>query len=211
LFEALAITFSCNYQFRLLLQRLRCTTRTLACTGIRTRALTAHGQALAMAQATVAAQVHQAFNIHRHFATEVAFDDELTHFFSQLFEVCVVEVFDLLREFHTRRHANVASARAADTKNRGQADFGMLVIRDVNPCDTSHCFSSNKKRKQKARRSALTLFVARIRAANHAHNALALDDLAIAANALNRCHHFHDITLFSNHFARDTLSARVRP
>jgi hypothetical protein len=25
----------------------------------------------------------------------------------------------------------------------------MLVIRDVNPCDTSHCFSSNKKRKQK--------------------------------------------------------------
>jgi len=42
----------------------------------------------------------------------------------------------------------------------------------------------------------LTLFVARIRAANHAHNAFALDDLAIAANALNRCHHFHDITLF---------------
>jgi hypothetical protein len=86
----------------------------------------------------------------------------------------------------------------------------MLVIWDVNPCDTSHCFSSNKKRKQKARRSALTLFVARIRAANHAHNALALDDLAIAANALNRCHHFHDITLFSNHFARNTIRARDR-
>jgi len=71
-------------------------------------------------------------------------------------------------------------------------------------------FFLKQKAQAKARRSALTLFVARIRAANHAHNALALDDLAIAANALNRCHHFHDITLFSNHFAWNTIRARDR-
>jgi hypothetical protein len=111
--------------------------------------LTAHGQALAMTHATIAAQIHQALDIHRHFTTEVAFDDELTHFFSQLFEVCVGEVLDLLRKFHTRCSANVACARASNTEDCGQTDFGMLVIRDVNPCDTSHCFSSNKKRKQK--------------------------------------------------------------
>jgi hypothetical protein len=57
-------------------------------------------------------------------------------------------------------------------------------------------FFLKQKAQAKARPLALTLFVARIRAANHAHNAFALDDLAITANALNRCHHFHDITLF---------------
>jgi len=46
-------------------------------------------------------------------------------------------------------------------------------------------FFLKRKARAKARRSALTLFVARIRAANHAHNAFALDDLAIAADALN--------------------------
>jgi len=46
-------------------------------------------------------------------------------------------------------------------------------------------FFLKQKAQAKARRSALTLFVARIRAANHAHNTFALDDLAIAADALN--------------------------
>jgi hypothetical protein len=62
--------------------------------------------------------------------------------------------------------------------------------------------------RKKARRSALALFVTRIRAADHAHDTLSLDDLAIAADSLNRCHHFHDITLFLTHFARNTIRAR---
>jgi len=38
------------------------------------RALTADREALAMAHATVTAQVNQAFNAHAHFTAEVAFD-----------------------------------------------------------------------------------------------------------------------------------------
>jgi hypothetical protein len=102
-----------------------------------------------MPNATVAAEIHQALDVHRRFTAQIAFNDELADFFTQLFEVCVVQVFDLLRKCHTSSDANVARARAAYTVNCRQADFSVLVIRDVNPCDTSHCFSSNKKRKQK--------------------------------------------------------------
>ncbi|CAM2149553.1 hypothetical protein PT2222_210150 [Paraburkholderia tropica] len=56
----------------------------------------------------------------------------------------------------------------------------------------------------------MTLLVARVRAADHANDAVALDDFAVTAHALYRCHHFHDITLFLNHFARNTIRARDR-
>ncbi|CAM2194671.1 protein of unknown function [Paraburkholderia kururiensis] len=149
LFEALAITFPCNCQFRLLLQRLSCTTRALAGAGVRARALAAQGQALAMAYAAIAAEVHQALDVHRHFTAKIAFDDKLADFLTQLFEVCVGQIFDLLVERDTSCGADIARTRAADAIDRGQTDFGVLVVRDVNPCDTSHCFSSNKKRRQK--------------------------------------------------------------
>jgi hypothetical protein len=40
-------------------------------------ALTAHRQVAAVAQATVAAEVHQALDVHLHFAAQVAFDGEV--------------------------------------------------------------------------------------------------------------------------------------
>ncbi len=48
------------------------------------------------------------------------------------------------------------------------------------------------------RASPLPLFVAGFGAADHPDDAIAFDDLAVAANPLDRCSHFHDIPLFRN-------------
>ena len=48
--------------------------RALTGTGIGMGALTAHGQAAAVAATPVTAQVHQSLHVHGHFAAEVAFD-----------------------------------------------------------------------------------------------------------------------------------------
>src|SRR5690606_35874932 len=48
--------------------------RTLAGTRIGMRALTANRQAAAMTQAAIAAEIHQAFDVHRGLAAQIAFD-----------------------------------------------------------------------------------------------------------------------------------------
>lgn len=76
--------------------------------------------------------------------------------------------------------------------------------------------------------STLTLLVTRIRT-DHTHNAVAPNNLAVAADALYRCQHFHGLLLKSRHpaqpafcqkhnyveilnsyFARKTIRARLR-
>src|SRR5687768_13829440 len=60
-------------------------------------------------------------------------------------------------------------------------------------------------------RSALPLFVPRI-LADHAHDALSADDLAVAANPFYRCQYFHVHFLPKNnrYFARNTMRPRER-
>ena len=47
-----------------------------------------------MAQAAVAAQIHQALDRHTHFATQVAFDDELADFGAQALDFRLGQVTD---------------------------------------------------------------------------------------------------------------------
>src|SRR5690606_21138294 len=58
--------------YSLLLQGLGSLARTLAGAGIGARALAAHGQAATMAEAAVAADVHQSLDVHRRLAAQVA-------------------------------------------------------------------------------------------------------------------------------------------
>src|SRR5258708_24428973 len=50
--------------------------RSLAGARVGVRALTAHRQTLAMAQAAIAAEIHQPLDVHRHLPPEIAFDGE---------------------------------------------------------------------------------------------------------------------------------------
>jgi hypothetical protein len=97
---------------------------------------------------------------------------------------------------HAAGVADQARARAADAVDRGQRDRGVLVVRDVDACNTGHVRSS----------LALALLVARI-GADHAHHALAPHDLALAADFLDGSLHSHRR---SPYFARNVIRALVK-
>src|SRR5690606_8667506 len=123
---------------RLLLQRLGSLAGALAraCVGLGT--LTAQRQAAAMAEAAVATDVHQTLDVHRGFATQIALDGEGVHLVTHLLELGVAEILDLLAVCDATGVADQTGAGAPDTEDRGQADFGVLVRRNVDACNTGH-------------------------------------------------------------------------
>src|SRR5208282_6330277 len=92
-------------------------------------------------------------------------------------------------------------ARIADAVNVSERDIRVLVARKIDACNTCHDPSlellfSVLSRQFSATATAepalpLTLFVFRV-FANHPHYSLAVDDLALVANLLDRCSYFHN-------------------
>ena len=112
--------------------------------------------------------------------------------------------------------ADLACAGASDPEDGGQANFRMLMRRNVDASDTCHF------RPLKLLQSTLTLLVTRI-CADHTDNALAPNHFAVTANFFDRSRNFHFILLnFSNsprpagtstlaiYLALNTMRARLR-
>src|SRR5690606_29116211 len=95
--------------------------RALAGPGIGAGALAAHRQAAAVAQAAVAAQVHQPLDRHADLTTQVAFDRVLGHLGADALDFRLGQVANLGRRGDARRLANQLRPRAADTKDTLQA------------------------------------------------------------------------------------------
>src|SRR5574343_1047195 len=133
----LAIVCS-SYVQGLLLQRRGTLARTLAGACVGAGALAAHRQTATMAEAAVAAQVHQTLDVHRGLATQVTLDRELAHFFPDLLQVAVGQVLDLLVEGDANRRADLLRGRAADAEDVGQADLRVLLRRNVDTSNTCH-------------------------------------------------------------------------
>src|SRR3954464_8566002 len=112
--------------------------RTLPGARVRLRALAADRQATAVAHAAVAAEVHQALDVDRHLAAQVAFDRDAADLFADLFQIGVGQVLDLAVERHTGVDADLLRRRAADAVDRGQADLGVLVGRNVDTSNACH-------------------------------------------------------------------------
>src|SRR5204862_4172948 len=91
--------------------------RTLAGTGIGARALTAHGQALLVAHAPVATEVHEPLDVHRRLAAQVPLDGELGNLLAQPVHLRVGEVLDLRAVLHARALADQAGARTPDAED----------------------------------------------------------------------------------------------
>ena len=72
------------------------------------------------------------------FAAQVALDGELRDLLADLVHLGIREVLDLRRLLDAGGIADQAGARAADAVDRGQRDAGVLVIRDVDTCNTGH-------------------------------------------------------------------------
>ena len=128
-----------------------------------------------MAEATVRAQVNQTLDRELNFAAQVTFDGVLADGVADAFKFRIGQILDLLGMFDAAGIQNLHRARTTDAIDGSQTDHGVLLRRNVNTGNTSHlCLPQ----------LALTLLVTRV-FADHSHNTLALDDLAVAAHFLD--------------------------
>src|SRR5512135_1398276 len=100
-----------------------------------------------MTEAAVAAKVHQALDVHGDFTAQVALDRELGHALTQTLHFSLGQVLDFRRPGNASRVANLPGRGPADAVNGGQRNNRVLMIRDINPSNTSHSQSSERKTK----------------------------------------------------------------
>src|SRR5690625_3223103 len=114
------------------------TTWTLAGTGVGARALTPHRQTAPVAQAAIAAQVHQPFNAHGHLAPQISFHPDLVDRLPQLFLLAFGQIPDFGVRSHTGCAAYLKSAAAPDSVNMSQSHPDMLLYGQVDACYSCH-------------------------------------------------------------------------
>src|SRR6056297_2139480 len=117
--------------------------RALAGAGIGVGALAAHGQVAAMAQAAIAAEIHQPLDVHLHLAAQVTFDRQVgVDMFADRQNFGVGEFVDPAALVDAHGVADLAGGRLSDSVNIGQSDGHPFVGRDVHTGDTCHVASS---------------------------------------------------------------------
>src|SRR5438128_705857 len=151
--------------------------RTLAGARVGVGALAADRQALAVAQAAIAAEIHQALDVEAHLAAQVAFD--LVALFERLADAVDLVFGEVLRplgRIELRRRTDLLRGGLADPVQVLQRGLDLLLAGKVYACNTRHLRIS----------SALPLLVTGVRRADHAHHALAAAHLALHADSLHR-------------------------
>jgi hypothetical protein len=138
-----------------------------------------------MTKSAITAEIHQPLDIHRDFPPKITFDRELRDLIPKFVHLGVGHVFDLGRGANPGRSTNLARPGAAYAINRRQRNLGMLMIWDIYSSDTGHTLFLRKIFDYNIHttfiRLALPLLVPRI-CANYAHDAIAPNNFAIAAN-----------------------------
>src|SRR5689334_17864809 len=112
--------------------------RTLARARVRTRALAADRQTLAVAHATVGAEVHQALDVHRVLAAQIAFDGGLSQRRTDRVHFRLGEVLHLGGRLDARRLADRDRTRTTHAEDVRETDDDVLVHRDVDAGNTCH-------------------------------------------------------------------------
>jgi hypothetical protein len=150
-----------------------------------------------MAQAAIAAKIHQTLDVHGGLTAQVAFDSELGHDLTYALPLSLRQILDFRSLGNASRFANLAGRGPANAINGGQRNNRVLMIRDINPSNTSHSQSPKCRTKNyntsthvqvdpdsnlpTIAHSSLALLMPRI-ITDHAHNALAAYNLALAAH-----------------------------
>jgi len=135
---------------------------------------------------TVTTEIHQALDIHRDIATQIALDLKARNCRSQFRHFWLCEILHFNRRIDARRRTDLFRTRVANAVNRRQCDDDMLVQRYVYACYTCHSISSFRAlpRFRRPYRLTLALLMPRV-GADHPHNALAANDFAISADLFN--------------------------
>src|SRR6056297_2795906 len=137
----LLLAFSCLLSHVARYSLANRTTRALPGPGVCTGALTANREAATVTQTAVAAEIHQALDIHSDFASKVTLDAECGNGITQLFLVALGKVANPLIRGYRALLADLKRAGASDAVNLGQRDPDMLVGLQINACNTSHFYS----------------------------------------------------------------------
>jgi hypothetical protein len=107
--------------------------------GVGVRTLSTNRKSAAVTDATVAADVHEALDVHRDFGAERSLDakilfDRLT----QTVDVRVIQIANTLFGVDAGRSEYPAGGRATDAEDLGQADLDLLLTRKINARNTRH-------------------------------------------------------------------------
>src|SRR5262245_49871340 len=106
-----------------------------------------------MAHAAIRAQIHEALDVHGHFATQIALDGEFLDQRADRVDLGLGEIFHLGGLLDASSYAQVARARAPDTVDVSQADPQVLVHRNVDAGNTCHVsLASPRIRRRKSAR-----------------------------------------------------------
>ena len=97
------------------------------------------GRPLAVAQAAIAAQIHQPLDVHRHFAAQIAFDEIVAvDDFADLDDFGVGQVVDAALWRDADLLADLLGLGGANSMDIAQADFDSLLGGDIDAGDTCH-------------------------------------------------------------------------
>ena len=109
----------------------------LAGASVGVRALTADGEALAVTEATVAADLHQAGNVLTLLTTEVALDREVSiNVITHLGDLILGEIAHVGAGINAGLGADLGSGGTANAVDVGKSDLNALLTREVDAVNT---------------------------------------------------------------------------
>src|SRR5690606_36605668 len=120
---------------RLLTDRLA---RTLVGTGSGLGVPAANRKTTTMTQTTIATQIHETLDVHVDHAAQVTFRGVLGDVYTQLITLLLAQIADLGAGLNASGGTDLLCLGLTDTIDLGQRDNSMLVIRDVDACNTGH-------------------------------------------------------------------------
>ena len=137
-----------------------------------------------MSEPPIATNFHEPLDIEVHFATKVTFHGEMTiDVVTDSSDVFLSQIPHPVLGFDTDGVGNLGSTGSSDPVDIRERNLHLLIVRYVNASDT----------RQSCLLLALTLLVPRV-LANHAHHAIAPNDLAFVTAPLYGSTYFHDPT-----------------
>jgi len=105
---------------------------------IRPRTLPTNRQASSMPDTSVATQIHQALDVHRNIATQIAFHFVLGNCGSKVCNFRLGQILDRCLRCNSSLAANLLSAGSSNTVDRRQCNHDVFVQRYVYSCYTCH-------------------------------------------------------------------------
>src|SRR5262249_55668096 len=111
----------------------------LAGTRVCVRALTADRQVLAVAQAAIAAQIHETLDVHGDFAAKIALDAVLAVYgFADAHHLVIGELIDTAIGRNADLFANLPGLGAADPIDVGERDQHSFLGRNIDAGNARH-------------------------------------------------------------------------